>query len=190
MNNRLRQLRKASGLTLEQLAESAGTSAQQISRLEKSERRLTADWLARLAPALKVTPRDLLATASLPVIGYVGAGATIYPFDDHAPGAGLDDIEIPPGIDPEKAVALFVRGDSMVPAYYDGDVLIYEDRSEEPLALVGRECVVKLADGRTYIKRIARGSSPGFWTLRSYNASDIEDVVIEWAARVKWIHRA
>jgi transcriptional regulator with XRE-family HTH domain len=60
MPNRLRELRTAHQLTLEQVAERAGTSVQQISRLELGERRLTDEWMRRLATALGVHPFELL----------------------------------------------------------------------------------------------------------------------------------
>jgi len=60
MPNRIRELRAARGLTLEQLAQETGTSVQQLSRLEKGDRRLTEGWMRRIAPALSVRPADLL----------------------------------------------------------------------------------------------------------------------------------
>ena len=60
MPNRIRELRQARGLTLEELAQQTATSVQQLSRLEKGERRLTEGWMRRIAPALSVRPADLL----------------------------------------------------------------------------------------------------------------------------------
>ena len=58
--NRIREWRRRRDLTLEQLGMILGTSNQQISRLEKGERRLTVDWLLRIAKALQVEPDELL----------------------------------------------------------------------------------------------------------------------------------
>ncbi|MBY0430980.1 MAG: helix-turn-helix domain-containing protein [Rhodospirillales bacterium] len=66
MQNRIRELREQRGLSLEQLAARAGTTNQQVSRLEKGQRRLTDDWLRRLAEALQVHPVDLLSDLALP----------------------------------------------------------------------------------------------------------------------------
>jgi len=57
--NNLRQLRTAQGLSQAKLADRAGTSAQQIDRLEKGERKLTVEWLTRLAGALDVQPHEI-----------------------------------------------------------------------------------------------------------------------------------
>lgn len=59
-SNRIRELRKAAGLSLEALAERCATSAQQISRLERDERPLTLDWMRQLGAALGCLPADLL----------------------------------------------------------------------------------------------------------------------------------
>lgn len=58
--NRIRQMREARELTLEQLATKVGTDKTQISKLERGERRLTDTWLKKLAVALGVTPSDLM----------------------------------------------------------------------------------------------------------------------------------
>lgn len=61
MANRIKELRLALGLTLQQVADAAETSLQQVQRLENGERRLTDDWMRRLAPVLLVAPAALLA---------------------------------------------------------------------------------------------------------------------------------
>jgi repressor LexA len=86
--NRIRQLRKARGLTLEQLAAlvphpvtGAATDVSTISKLELSKRALTTDWMHRLAGALGVEPAALLASGAdftpvrrVPLIGTIAAG--------------------------------------------------------------------------------------------------------------------
>lgn len=62
--NRIKELRELAGLSQEALAEKANTSAQQISRLEKSERKLNEDWMRRLAPHLGVRPHELMVEAT------------------------------------------------------------------------------------------------------------------------------
>lgn len=134
-------------------------------------------------------PEDYRPT--LPLVGYVGAGAEVIPFDDHAMGAGLDEIEAPPGA-PADAVAVKVRGESMWPVFHDGDTIVFDERRSglDLVAYVGRECIIRLEDGRTFIKMLTRGSAEGFWTLISYNAPPVTDVAVEWAAKVHWIERA
>lgn len=63
--NRIRELFEAKGLTAEDLADRVGTSATQIRRLANGSRRLTEDWMRRIARALDVRPADLLREAAL-----------------------------------------------------------------------------------------------------------------------------
>ena len=123
---------------------------------------------------------------TIPVVGYVGAASEYFGFDDHAQGAGLDEIDRPPGV-PERAVAVIVRGDSGYPAIRDGMVLVYWNCVPDPTDLVGEDCFVRLRDGRTVVKLLERGSQTGLWTLVSINASapPIRDVEIEWAAPIE-----
>jgi len=60
MNNNISFLRKKLGLSQQELANIIGTSQQQIDRLEKAERKLTADWMQKLSLALKCKPADLI----------------------------------------------------------------------------------------------------------------------------------
>lgn len=59
--NRLRQLRRGRGLTLEELGEKSGIPFQTIARYEKRERKLTIDAMSRLAPHLKCEPWEIMA---------------------------------------------------------------------------------------------------------------------------------
>lgn len=119
------------------------------------------------------------------VLGIVGAGGEVIPVDDYAPGAQPEEVELPPGAPPD-AVPVEVRGDSMWPRYFHGERLFYV-RDGTPIAqLFGRECVVKLPDGRMMVKILKRGSKKNLYNLASWNAPELEDEQIEWAAPVKW----
>jgi ribosome-binding protein aMBF1 (putative translation factor) len=66
VDNRIRLLREARGLSLETLAAEAGTENQQISLLESGKRRLTVDWLLRLSHALTCLGNWLQRTCQSP----------------------------------------------------------------------------------------------------------------------------
>ncbi len=181
--------RKRAGLSRPRAAEAVGCSPQQIQKLERGERRLTWDWAIRLARAYDCDPRDLMfggRPATVPIVGYVGAGAKVFPINDLAPGQGLDRAPCPRGLDPTRTVAVVVRGDSMLPID-DGWLLFYTRADEPPDQLVGRLCVVEVVDGPTLVKRLGRGFREGRYTLYSTNAAPIEDVPLAWAARVRAI---
>lgn len=58
--NRLREWRKAAGLSLEELAHRVGSTTATLSRYERGQRSLTVDLLVQLAPQLGCKPADLL----------------------------------------------------------------------------------------------------------------------------------
>lgn len=116
----------------------------------------------------------------VPLVGYIGAGQAVYPIDE-----GGYYVDAPPDATP-STVAAQVQGDSMLPAFEDG-WLIYYSRHLPPEEMVNRRCVVQVGDGRLLIKTLRRGSAPGYWTLASSNAADIEDVPVEWVAPIDWI---
>lgn len=186
-DNRIQELREAKGWSQADLAEAIGTSPQQIGRLEAGKRKLTVDWMTSLAQALGVGMTELLAPdrGTVPMVGLVGAGEVIFSVDDHMKGAGLEEVERPHGAS-RSTVAVRVRGESMRPAYRDGDLLYYDRQSNGDLDhLVGHDCIVKLTDGRTLVKEL-RKSNGRYW-LHGHNSDPLLDVEIEWAAKVKWV---
>ena len=62
--NRIKEIREAQNLTLEEVAERAGTSLQNISRLERGTRRLTEEWIRIVARGLDVDPSVVLGDSS------------------------------------------------------------------------------------------------------------------------------
>lgn len=59
--NRIRAIRSERKLSTYQLAEMVGTTQSTIHRLETGKRKLTVDWMRRIAQALGVQPEDLIA---------------------------------------------------------------------------------------------------------------------------------
>lgn len=189
--NRLRDIRKQRKLTLQQVAEACGTTNQMVSLLERGDRKLTVEWLEKLAPVLGVTVAELLDPAQerkVPVVGYVGAGFQIFPIDDHIKGAGLDEVDAPPGLLEKSAVAVIVRGDSMIPVLEEGDVIYYDQQLEGNFdSLIGRMCVVQCSDGAMFVKQLKKAD--GRYYLHSHNAEPIFPSGIDWVARVLWIKK-
>ncbi|HEX4796869.1 MAG TPA: XRE family transcriptional regulator [Humisphaera sp.] len=94
---------------------------------------------------------EQIASNAVPVINKVSAG---YPrdFSDLAyPPRVADDYVSCPDVQDRDAFAARVHGDSMIPKYREGDIVIFSP------ALVPREgddCFVRFADGQTTFKRI------------------------------------
>jgi phage repressor protein C with HTH and peptisase S24 domain len=120
--------------------------------------------------------------ALVPLMGYVGAGAEVMPDFEQVPDDGLDQIEIPFPL-PKDMIAFMVRGDSMIPVFKDGALIVVYREQKKPLeSFYGEEAAVRTSDGRRFIKTIIRGQ--GGVNLLSWNANPIEDVQLEWIGEI------
>lgn len=138
--------------------------------------------LHSLARALDVSLVDIIGNGQVTLAGRVGAGGEVI-FEEVNDGL----VPRPPGM-PGEIEALEVSGTSMLPRYSSGDV-VYISRGHDGVAAddIGEYCAVRLTTGETYVKQLAYGSKPGFFTLRSLNAEDIVDVELEWATPVIFV---
>ena len=84
MITRIREVRRARGLTLDDVARRCvpPTTAQTIGRLETGTRTVSIGWLNRIAKALEVEAQDLVdggQASELPVVALLGAGGATAP---------------------------------------------------------------------------------------------------------------
>ncbi|WP_395448182.1 helix-turn-helix transcriptional regulator [Aminobacter sp. UC22_36] len=137
---------------------------------------------ARTVGRAKVRER----AAGVPLLGFAQAGAGGF-FDDAGfpAGQGWDLIELPARAT-ESSYALEVQGDSMLPLYRNGDVLIVE-----PGAMVrkGDRVVVKTISGEVMAKVLER-QTQGIIELVSLNPEHpirrFQTHEVEWVARIVW----
>lgn len=182
MSNRIAHFRKKAGLSQDALGKALNSGRSTVTKLERGEMPLNDRWLERLSGLLNCTPTDLLGEF-VPVVGKIGAGGSVI-FED----MGHDEsVRRPPDTSGEL-IGLEVVGESMLPKFDPGDV-VYISRAYDGVdaADIGSICACRLVSGETYLKQLLRGSKPGAFTLRSYNAADMEDVVLEWATPVRAI---
>jgi phage repressor protein C with HTH and peptisase S24 domain len=133
-----------------------------------------------------ITDSSEAAAQAVPLIGFAEAGAGGY-FDDGGfpVGKGWDEIAFP-AVNDEHAYALEISGDSMMPAYRDGDVIIVS-----PAAPIrrGDRVVAKTKKGEVMVKELKRKTGKSI-ELRSINSEHpdrslpLRDVV--WIARIVW----
>lgn len=155
--------------------------------------------LAKIMEATGASLADLLALvegraafpaprrASVPLIGFAQAGAGGF-FDDGGfpVGQGWEEIDLPAARVGDNAYALQVQGDSMLPLYRDGDILIVE-----PGARVrkGDRIVAKTASGEVMAKILASRTARHV-ELVSLNPAHPDRVIaaaeIVWLARIVW----
>jgi phage repressor protein C with HTH and peptisase S24 domain len=128
------------------------------------------------------------ARSTIPLLGFAQAGSGGF-FDDGGfpAGQGWDVVEFPAAPSQKAGVyALEVQGESMMPLYRDGDVLIVE-----PGAPVRRNdrVVVKTREGEVMAKILMRQSARSI-ELLSLNPEHpnrtIELSDVDWIARIIW----
>ncbi len=200
--NRIKEIRDERGLSQEQLADRLNTSRGQVYQLEKGLRKLSHDWMVRLSKALHCDPEDFIKNSTnkiIPILGYIGAGEEVFPVDDlplissalrenDVSQINCEFVETPPGSSSSGMVALRVKGDSMEPFLSENTIIYYNavirrNFDEYLNSLV----VAKLKDGHVYLKKLKRGFGYGKYNLLSYNAKMIENVEMEWCAKIVFV---
>lgn len=159
----LRKLRKAKGLKQKELAALVGVTESAISQLENGKRAPSFELSLKLAEALDCESSDFVSTrqnrpnvtadfVSFPVMGEVAAGYDHYAVQDWTEG----NIDIPAswlrGRPREDYFVLRVCGQSMFPAYQDGDiVLVLKQSTMDHSGQIG---VVIYDDDKATLKRV------------------------------------
>jgi phage repressor protein C with HTH and peptisase S24 domain len=195
---------------LDRLAERAGMSPSGLAKRSgldpttfNKSKRITADGRERW-PSTESVAKALAATnssidtfvqligdgarslQSVPLLGFAQAGSGGY-FDDSGfpAGKGWDEVALPSAID-EHAYALEISGDSMKPAYRDGDIIVVSPGT--PIRR-GDRVVVKTSGGEVMVKELKRRTTKTL-ELQSLNPAHADRTFdaadIEWIARIVW----
>jgi phage repressor protein C with HTH and peptisase S24 domain len=133
-----------------------------------------------------ITENNRSAMQAVPLIGFAEAGAGGY-FDDGGfpVGKGWEEIAFPQ-VNDEHAYALEISGDSMKPAYRDGDVIVVSPASQ---VRRGDRVVVKTKDDEVMVKELRRKTSKHI-ELRSLNSEHRDRTLpmsdVLWIARIMW----
>jgi phage repressor protein C with HTH and peptisase S24 domain len=195
---------------LDRLAERAGMSPSGLAKRAgldpttfNKSKRVTADGRERW-PSTESVSKALAATnssidtfvqligdgargaQSVPLLGLAQAGSGGY-FDDSGfpAGKGWDEAALPSTSD-EHAYALEISGDSMKPAYRDGDIIVVSPGT--PIRR-GDRVVVKTSGGEVLIKELKRRTARTL-ELQSLNPVQADRTLdadeVTWIARIVW----
>ncbi len=187
MENRIKELRLMRELTQGALGDRAATTAATIQRLESGMRKLTLDWIERIAIGLECDPLEIIRSAkAVPVIGYVEPTGAI---QWKSPAEMPEYAPAPPGIDPSRAAAIGpAPGRSVI--FLSGYYYFTRGHDQEVERCVNRLSVVQLADQRSFLNFVMVSAQPGKWTIQGLISPPLNGVEIEWAAPVEWIRPA
>jgi len=189
------------GMTASGLARKAGLDATSFNKSKRTspdgrDRWPSTESVAKVLRATGATLEDFLRLVEpvgelrrsmVPLIGMTQAGAGKFFTDDGLPtgGPGWEEIDFP-DFGQEKVFALEVTGDSMLPLYRDGDVLIVS-----PTASVrkGDRVVVRTHAGEVTAKELKRRTAKSL-ELRPLNPDHPDRVIpmseVAWVGRVMW----
>ena len=180
ISERIRELRKGRGMSLEELAEQTGTTRQTIHRYETGAiSNIPSERVEAMARALGTTPAQLMGwdggfstlnnktvgdiaaatTKKLPILGNVACGEPIFASEEkgyyaHASANLAADF------------CLMAKGDSMINArIFDGDLLFVKQQE----SVDDGEIAVVLIDDEATVKRVYFNREDGILTLMPEN---------------------
>lgn len=170
---RLKEARKAKGLTQVEVSKIIGISQNGYSDWETGKNRVDAVSLNKLADLYGVSVDYLLggsetptnAALRIPVLGSVPAGIPLEAIEDI-----IDWEEIPQSLASggKEYFALQVEGDSMYPDYLPGDIVIVQ---KTPVCASGDDCVVYVNGYDATLKQVKLDEKHGTLTIVPKNPS-------------------
>jgi hypothetical protein len=152
---------------------------------------MNAEVAAQYGALLRVSPSALLYGGSLrenvpiPIVGSIGdQGHVTMSFDTRGTTAGLAEIA--------EMESLVVQGQSLYPAYRDGDHVYYRPLNKQRLDvghLHGSECIVELENGTRLLRQIFVQPDQRV-TLNGYGVPPIFNAIVVAASPVEYVRRA
>jgi phage repressor protein C with HTH and peptisase S24 domain len=195
----LDRLAEANGLSASALAKRAGLDPTTFNRSKRHgpdgrPRWPSTESIAKVLDATGTQIESFLGLLAapppgarpIPLIGLAQAGRGGF-FDDAGfpVGGGWDEVSFPNVAD-EHAYALEIAGDSMLPLYRDGDVVVVSPAAPRRR---GDRVVVKTLEGEVLAKELKRETARQV-ELRSLNPDHPDRVLpltaIAWIARILW----
>ncbi|MEP3420185.1 MAG: helix-turn-helix transcriptional regulator [Erythrobacter sp.] len=178
MINRIREIRKAKGLTLADLAEACDppTTAQTIGRLETGMRNLSINWMDRIGTALGVDPEILVRSDEQPRAQVVAELGLSDPEALSAPREAILPTEMAAQSDDSPMLVLEVT--ASVGEYRPGDMVwLKQIQPDDAASAMNRDCLIPRTGGRFTFGRLIdrRGTLVGILPSQAGNKQQVID---------------
>lgn len=186
MGNQLRNLRLSRRWTIDKAANEIGMSYGGYLKLERGDRRLKAEQIARIAAVYGVADSDVIGSRlQVYVIGRVDASGRIITFDEA--GGPLQLAPAPDG-STNQTVAYRVEEGAVLQGIAEENWLIYHDEpvAEVPDEWIGKFCVCELKDGERFICKIFYGKVAGTYDLVGTKSDHRRGQEVRSVALVTW----
>lgn len=184
-------IRKNKGISQKKFAEMLNWDPSNLVRIEKGRVIPSLKSIEEIAEKLGVPPSYLIDnngfSPQVPVVSFASAGGAVNFTDQGYPqGGGMYFIDRPANFSDPNGFGIEVSGDSMVPKYEDGQVVLVDTR-KSPQS--GDYAVVGLMNGDKYIKRYREAQ--GMVILESVNPLYEPVIVskdeIRFAYKIVWV---
>ena len=178
MINRIREIRKAKGLTLAELAAACEppTTAQTVGRIETGMRTLSIKWMDRLAKAMGVDPETLVRSEAQERPHVIAELAISEVAALPNPREAVLPHELAHGPDDDPMVVMEVA--APVSEYRPGDLVwLRRVKLSEASSVINRDCLVPRSGGRFVFGRLidAKGGLVGILPVQSGQKQQVID---------------
>ncbi len=178
MINRIREIRKAKGLTLADLAEACNppTTAQTIGRLETGMRNLSIKWMDRIGTALDIDPEILVRSEGQERAQIVAQMGLSEPEALSIPREAILPTEIAASGNDAKMLVLEVT--ASVGEYRPGDMVwLRQIQPDDAASAINRDCLVPRPGGRFTFGRLIdrKGTMVGILPSQAGNKQQVID---------------
>lgn len=199
--NKIREARKASGMTQVEVCSRVGISQPQYSAWENGRSKVDHDSICKLAELFNVSTDYLLGKETnmvtrgdnvrIPVLGTIPAGIPIEAIEDIV---DWEDLPRSMATGEKEFFGLRVKGDSMYPDYLDGDTIIVR---KTQVCNSGDDCVVYVNGYDATLKKVKLGLDGSISIIprnpeyppRTYTANEVQDLPVTIAGVVVELRR-
>jgi len=180
---------KKHGKTQKALAAFLGIQESAVSNVLTGKREIRLDEVAKIAEFFNAIPPALTSVFPVDIIGKIGAGGHI---ETRWENSETPLFRVYTDIEFKKApvVGYQVSGESMSPAFEDGDVVVVKKLGDDPLSILNKDAVVFIEDEGRFLKKVLPGSRPGLFNLYSYNAPLMLDKQIRWVSKIRHVMKS